>query len=311
LVSAIEKRFNRGLWPWVFLVTGAFVVSTNHVLGRYIGGEIPPIGLAFWRVTVGALVLLPFAWRDILEQRFVILKEWKLFFLMAILFMPMGNAMVYLGYNFSTALNGGIIATSQPATTVFLAWLILNHNINRKQILGVIIAAFGVLIILSEGDLFALSSLTFNKGDLMLIVATTSFSFYTILLRKIPSSIGPMLILVVIQIIGIIVLAPFYLYEWITYMPVPTNFFSVLVIAWVGIVVAVIAVGLTNMSVLSLGPAKSSIGHYCRAIFTAGLAIVLLNEEMEIYHWLSIGLVIIGVVLMSRGQTPTRRTEIS
>ena len=178
---AIEKRFNRGLWPWVFLVTGAFVVSTNHVLGRYIGGEIPPIGLAFWRVTVGALVLLPFAWRDILEQRFVILKEWKLFFLMAILFMPMGNAMVYLGYNFSTALNGGIIATSQPATTVFLAWLILNHNINRKQILGVIIAAFGVLIILSEGDLFALSSLTFNKGDLMLIVATTSFSFYNIL----------------------------------------------------------------------------------------------------------------------------------
>ena len=48
MVSAIEKRFNRGLWPWVFLVTGAFVVSTNHVLGRYVGGEIPPIGLAFW-----------------------------------------------------------------------------------------------------------------------------------------------------------------------------------------------------------------------------------------------------------------------
>ena len=80
MVSAIEKRFNRGLWPWVFLVTGAFVVSTNHVLGRYVGGEIPPIGLAFWRVTVGALVLLPFAWKHILEQRFVILKEWKLFF---------------------------------------------------------------------------------------------------------------------------------------------------------------------------------------------------------------------------------------
>ena len=103
------------------MIGGAFIISTNHVLGRYVGGEIPPMGLAFWRVTIGAIVLLPFAWNEILKQRFIILNNWKLLFVMALAFMPLGNAMVYLGYNFTTAINGGIIATAQPATTVLLA----------------------------------------------------------------------------------------------------------------------------------------------------------------------------------------------
>ena len=58
------------------------------------------------------MVLLPFAWRDLVLQRRVILQHWKLFAVMAIAFMPLGNAIFYLGYNFTTAINGGIVITS-------------------------------------------------------------------------------------------------------------------------------------------------------------------------------------------------------
>ena len=303
MVSAAEQRFGTGAWPWVLLVTAAFVVSTNHVLGRYVGGQIPPMGLAFWRVAVGALVLLPFAWRDLVRHRGVILHHWKLFAVMAVAFMPLGNAVVYLGYNFTTALNGGIIATA-----VIFAWLILRHTINSKQAVGIAVAAVGVLVIITRGDPLALGRLSFNGGDLLLLVGITSFSFYSVMLRRVPATIGPMLILVVIQIFGMIVLAPFYLYESLTYLTVPITTQSLLVIAWVGTAIAVVAVGLSNMSVLALGPAKASIGHYLRALFTAGMAIILLGETMEPFHLVSVALVIVGVLLMSRGRTPTRRT---
>ena len=309
MVSAAEQRFGTGAWPWALLVTAALVVSTNHVLGRYVGGQIPPMGLAFWRVAVGAMVLLPFAWRDLVRQRSVILHHWKLFAVMAIAFMPMGNAVVYLGYNFTTALNGGIIATAQPAMTVLFAWLILRHTINVKQAFGIAVAAVGVLVILSRGDPSTLGRLSFNSGDLLLLLGITSFSFYSVMLRRIPATIGPMLILVVIQIFGTIALAPFYLSESITYLTVPLNTQSLLVIAWVGTAIAVVAVGLSNISVLALGPAKASIGHYLRALFTSGMAILLLGETMELFHLVSVGLVIVGVVLMSRGRTPALRSE--
>ncbi len=311
MTSAAEQRFGAGLWPWAFLVTAAVVVSTNHVLGRYVSGEIPPMGLAFWRIAVGAAVLLPFAWRDLLLQRKVILRHWKLFTVLAIAFMPLGNATVYLGYNFTTAINGGVIATAQPALTVIFAWLILRHTINRKQALGIAVAAFGVLVILSRGDPLALGALSFGGGDLLLLVGTTSFAFYTVMLRRVPAVIGPMLILIVIQFFGMVVLAPFYLYETITYLPVPITTQSLLVIAWVGTAIAVVAVGLSNLAVLALGPAKASVAHYLRALSTATLAILVLGERLEPFHLVAFVLVIIGVVLMSRGQTPARRTAAS
>lgn len=307
MVSTAEQRFGTGAWPWVMLVTAAFVVSTNHVLGRYVGGQIPPMGLAFWRVAVGALVLLPFAWRDLVQQRSVIRHHWKLFLVMALAFMPLGNAVVYLGYNFTTALNGGIIATAQPAMTVLFAWLILRHTINSKQAVGIAVAAVGVLVIITRGDPLTFGRLSFNSGDLLLLLGITSFSFYSVMLRRVPASIGPMLILVVIQMFGTATLLPFYVYESITYLTVPLTTQSFLVIAWVGTAIAVVAVGLSNLSVLALGPAKASIGHYLRALFTAGMAIIILGETMELFHLVSVALVIVGVVLMSRGKTPARR----
>ena len=308
MTSAAEQRFSAGAWPWAFLVTAAVVVSTNHVLGRYVSGEIPPMGLAFWRIAVGAAVLLPFAWRDLLLQRKVILRHWKLFAVLALAFMPLGNAIVYLGYNFTTAINGGVIATAQPAITVIFAWLILRHTINGKQGLGIAVAAGGVLVILSRGNPLSLGALSFGGGDLLLLVGTTSFAFYTVMLRRVPAVIGPMLILVVIQLFGLVTLAPFYIYESITYLTVPITTQSLLVIAWVGTAIAVVAVGFSNLAVLALGPAKASVAHYLRALSTATLAIIVLGETLEPFHLVAFVLVIIGVLLMSRGHTPARRT---
>ena len=72
MVSATEQRFGTGAWPWVLLVTAAFVVSTNHVLGRYVGGQIPPMGLAFWRVSSVELAQLEV--QRLAELRPIVLK---------------------------------------------------------------------------------------------------------------------------------------------------------------------------------------------------------------------------------------------
>lgn len=311
MASVAEQRFGKGAWPWIIMVTAAFVVSTNHVLGRYVSGDIPPIGLAFWRVAIGAMVLLPFAWRDLAANWPVIRHHWKLFLAMAFVFMPLGNAAVYLAYNFTTAINGSIIATAQPALTVLLAWLVLRQTINAKQAAGILIAAAGVLVIILRGDLAALGTLSFGGGDLMMLAGTLGFAIYTVLLRRVPAVIGPMLILIVIQIFGAATLAPFYVIETLTYLPVPVTLESVLVLGWVGTAIAVVAVGLANMSVLSLGPAKASIGHYLRALFTTAMATVLLGEALEPFHVIAFALVMFGVVLMSLGRTPTPRTARS
>jgi drug/metabolite transporter (DMT)-like permease len=290
------------------LVAGAFVISTNHVLGRFVSGDIPPMGLAFWRVAIGAVFVLPFAWRELVAKRQVILKHWRLFLVIAFVFMPLGNAAVYLAYNFTSAINGAVIATAQPALTMLLAWLMLHQTITRLQTLGIAIAALGVLVIIMRGDLSALTSLSFGIGDLIMLVGTLGFALYTVLLRRVPADIGPMLILFTVQIFSTIAMAPFYLVESLTYLPVPITWESILILLWIGTMIAVVAVGLNNLVVLTLGPAKASIGHYLRAVFIAGMATVLLGEAFEPFHAVAFALVICGVLLMTLGPTPKPRT---
>lgn len=308
MASDAEQRFGSGAWPWILLAVSSFVLASNHVLGRYVSGDIPPMGLAFWRVIVGALVLLPFAWRDLLAKWPIIRRHWKLFLAMAFVFMPMGNAAIYLAYNFTSAINGAVIATAQPALTMLLAWLILHHAVTRLQVFGVLVAALGVLVIILRGDLAALMTLSLHGGDLIMLLAITGFALYTVLLRRVPAEIGPMLILIVVQILGAITLVPFYLIESLTYLTVPLTFESLLAIGWVGIAVAVVAVGLGNISILALGPGKASIGNYLRALFAAAMATMLLGEALETFHLVAFALVILGVLLMTLGPTPKPRS---
>jgi len=307
VASAAERRFSRGAWPWILLVTAAFVVSTNHVIGRFVINEIPPIGLAFWRVTIGAIVLMPFAWRELVDKWPIVKSRWKLFTVIAFVFMPLGNAAVYIAYNFTTAINGAVIATAQPALTMILAWLVLHHTITRMQTAGILVAAFGVLVVILRGDLAALGSLSLGGGDLLMLAGTTGFAIYTVLLRRVPAEIGPMMILIVVQIFGAATLAPFYLVESLTYKTVPITLDSLLVLGWIGTAIAVVAVGLANMTVLALGPGKASIGHYLRALFISGMAAILLGEAFEMFHVVAFGLVLFGVALMTLGPTPRTR----
>lgn len=308
VASAAERRFSRGAWPWILLVTGAFVVSTNHILGRFVINDIPPVALAFWRVTIGAMVLMPFAWRELAAKWPLIMSHWKLFLLAAFVFMPLGNAAVYLAYNFTTAINGAVIATAQPALTILLAWLVLHHTITRMQAAGIFVAALGVLVVILRGDIAALRSLSLGGGDLIMLVGITGFAIYTVLLRRVPKEIGPMLILIVIQIFGASTLLPFYLVESLTYKTVPITLDSFLVLGWIGTAIAVVAVGLGNMSVLALGPGKASIGHYLRAVFISGMAALILGEAFELFHMVAFALVLFGVGLMTLGPTPISRT---
>lgn len=289
------------------MVTAAFVVSTNHVLGRFVINDIPPFGLAFWRVAIGAIVLLPFAWRELYEKWPVIWSKWRLFVVISFVFMPLGNAMVYLAYNFTTAINGAVIATAQPALTMLLAWLMLRHSVTKLQSAGIVVAALGVLVVILRGDLAALTSLSLGGGDLLMLAGTLGFALYTVLMRRLPAEIGPMLILIVVQMFGAATLVPFYLIESLTYKTVPITFESLLILGWIGTAIAVVAVGLSNLSVLALGPGKASIAHYLRALFIAGMAAILLGEAFELFHLVAFGLVIFGVALMTLGPTPKTR----
>ena len=299
-----QGRYATGVWPYSMLVAAALILASNHIVGRTVQGDLPPMGLGFWRIMVATAVLLPFYWRPFLQSWPLIRLHWKLFLVMGAALAPLGNAAVYLAYNFTTAINGGIVATVQPVATVVLSYFLLADMINRAQALGIAIAASGVLVILSAGDLDVFLGFRPNIGDLIMLGAMFGFAVHNVLLRRLPKGLRGPVILLGVQVFGAMVILPIYIVEMIIYKPVPLTGQAFATIAWIGVVVGVFAVGFTNTAILALGANKASMSNYIRAVFTTILAIVILNEQFQAFHAAAFALVATGIFLMGRGRRP-------
>ena len=288
---------------YLMLVTAALIFASNHVIGRHLNEVLPPFGTAFWRFAIGAIVTLPFAGLAFIRNWYIIRAKFWFYLFLALLFVPLGNGLIYLSYQWTTATNGGVVTTVQPAVTVILSAIIFSDLINKKQGIGLIIATIGVIVILSKGNLENLLNLQFNIGDLTLILAMFSASLYNVLLRKVPKEITIPVLLFTVQVLGTLVSLPIYLVETYFFRPMPVNGEIILTLLWIGIAVTSIAVGMNNAVVRNLGANKASISNYLRSLFTALLAILLIGEIFEIYHGVAFILVISGIWLLSMGRS--------
>ncbi len=295
--------FDREILAYAIIIGASLIFASNHVIARYLGGVIPPMGFVFWRMLIGAAVILPFAGWGLIAQRRLILRHWKLFALMGLLFVPIGNGGIYAAYTFTTAINGGVVSAVQPVLTVLLSALLWRDLINGKQGIGIVIAIVGVLAIIARGDPQTILSLEFNIGDLLMLGATAAVALHNVLLRRVPREISVPQLMIAIQLFGLVVATPLYILESIYIRPVPFIGEAVASLLWVGIAVTALAVALTNTAIRRLGPNKASISNYMRVLFTAVLAILLLGESFEGYHMFGLVAVIGGVFLMTRGRS--------
>ncbi len=295
--------FDREILAYAIIIGASLIFASNHVIARYLGGVIPPMGFVFWRMLIGAAAILPFAGWGLIAQRRLILRHWKLFALMGLLFVPIGNGGIYAAYTFTTAINGGVVSAVQPVLTVLLSALLWRDLINGKQGIGIVIAIVGVLAIIARGDPQTILSLEFNIGDLLMLGATAAVALHNVLLRRVPREVSVPQLMIAIQLFGLVVATPLYILESIYIRPVPFIGEAVASLLWVGIAVTALAVALTNTAIRRLGPNKASISNYMRVLFTAVLAILLLGESFEGYHMFGLVAVIGGVFLMTRGRS--------
>ena len=302
-VSHFLKRMI-AIWPYAALVVSMLFFAGNHVLGRLIPGEVPPIGLSLWRWVLASLIILPFTWKGLIHNAPLIRAHWKLFLQLTISLVLLGNTTVYIALNYTTAINAGIVAMAQPAATILLTWVIFQETVSRRQTIGAIIAGVGVTIVILRGDLQALTEIRFNIGDMWMVVSIIGFTTYAIYLRKVPKGLPPLVLLNIIQILGIAVLLPFYLWETAYVLPMQLNPITVISVLWAGIIVAIGALLLWNIGNQALGANKASAFIYLRLLMITVLAMIILDEELSLYHVPSFALIVAGVYLVSKAKRP-------
>lgn len=289
--------------PYLLLVLAASFWGGNFNIARAFNMEIPPMGLSFWRWTVAGLVLLPFVWQPMREQWSAFKQHFGLVLALGILGVTGFNTLVYLGLQTTTATNGVLMQSVNPIFIIALSSLLLGEFATKRQWIGIILSLLGVLVILIQGQIANLFKLNFHAGDLIILLAVVDWALYTVLLRKLPNELKGLPILGYTIAIGLLGILPLYLAEMIlTSRVMPFNWISISSVLYVAIFPSVLSYLFWNHGTQRIGANRA--GQFAHVVPISGIliAVLLLSEQLHLYHLLGIALVVAGIVLANYRQ---------
>ncbi|MCL1073347.1 DMT family transporter [Shewanella dokdonensis] len=278
----------------------------NFIVGRAIRHDVPPITLAFYRWVIALLILLPFSvvalkrdWHQYWQHPWLILG-------LSITGITAFNTLLYVGLQTTAATNGLILNSCVPLIILLLGALLFKQPLRRQQIAGMLLSFSGVLMIVCQGNWQLLAALEFTQGDLIIFSALICWAFYTQWLKCVPPQISRVGLMSLQMLLGLLLLAPFYVWESGQGTAMQWNLHALLALAYVGIIPSIAAYLLYNACVDRLGPAAAGMSIYLMPVFGVVLSVSLLGELVHWYQLTGIGLIFLGI--FAAGMLPKWRT---
>jgi len=269
----------------------------NIFIGRLMHAEVPPVGLSFWRWALALLIFLPFAWPRVRRDWPAIRRHWRALALLAFFGMAGFHTALYLSVNYTTATNAALLVAICPVLVPVLSWALYREPITGRILLATLVSLAGVAVVVLRGDLAQLRSLSFNKGDFIMLVAVFAWSMYTVLVKRRPADLHPQSLLVATMALAAAMLLPVYLWESATVRPMPVTGDALLAVAYVVVFASLLAFLCFNRGIEVLGPNKGGLFLHLIPAFAALLAFVFLGERLQPFHAVGIAAIAAGIVL--------------
>ncbi|MET0569190.1 MAG: DMT family transporter [Hyphomicrobiaceae bacterium] len=284
---------------YLLLSLASLFWAGNQIVGRAAAGQIPPILLGCLRWVLATGLLLPFAWSSLKADWPVIRANiWLLAFL-GIMGGGAINTFSYIGLNYTTATNALILNSAAPVFIVTFCYLIFGDRITLLQSCGIAVSIVGVLIIVLDGDLGAMTHMTLNRGDVLVLIGMACWGLYTAFIRKRPA-IAPLSFAACTFAASALINVPLVIIEAaMGYLP-HLNLWSLGMIVYAGIFPSVFAYLLFNRGVELIGGGRAGVFNHLVPIFGAVLAFAFLGETPGLHHAAGFAMILAGVWLAVR-----------
>lgn len=286
--------------PYLLLTLASLFWAGNMVMGRGLRADLPPVGLAFWRWVVAFLCVLPLALPHLRAQWPLLRAAWKQVVFLGVFGVGLYNTLAYAAVQHTTATSASLLNSFIPVATIALAFVFLGKRLSRAEALGVTVSLAGVLLLIARGRVDTLLGLELNAGDMWMLVAVLSWSIYTVGLQWRPQAVHPMLQLAAFILVGLIMLAPVYVWEIAAGASIHVHTGSVLGILYAGVMAAFLGFLCFNTGVAAVGPSVGSLFIHLMPVFAGILSTLLLGERPAWYHYAGMALVLGGIVLTMR-----------
>jgi drug/metabolite transporter (DMT)-like permease len=287
----------RGLYPYLLLSLASFFWAGNWVVGRAVRDTMPPVALAFWRWGFAALLLAPVALPRLRGKLGLLGRHWRLLLLLSFTGVALFQALIYTGLRYTTSVNGVLMNSASPLFIVLVAWILDRDRVTLRQLGGVALSFFGILVIINRGDLATFRNLSINPGDVIVLLGMPVWGIYSVLVRRRPRELDAVALVFVISTTGMLILAPAYALEsWLFAAPRLTAG-ALASVFYIGCFASIGAYLCWNRGVELVGPNKAGFTIHLLPAFGTMLAVLTIGEAVHLFHLVGIATILLGVWL--------------
>ena len=209
----------------------------------------------------------------------------------------------YTYQSFASPTIAEAMLSTQPIMAPILAFIILREKVTRNNVVGILLSTVGMLLLLLVGaNNFALG----NPLGVLLAIVTVSMSVgYTIILRRIPTRYSSLSIVFYVQLVALVL---FYAVWGVfdrqslqdTIAPLSADLSPVIAVGYLAVFASVTAFILFCYTVRQIGVTRANVFNNVRPVFTALLMWVIFDEQLPIWKWVGIIVIVIGLFISQK-----------
>jgi drug/metabolite transporter (DMT)-like permease len=295
--TAMGIHHRRAIFEAIFavLVWGASFVATKVAL-RYTSPDV----VVWLRFTIGVVIL---GIAVISGRKFLLpdKKDWLYFALLGFLGITFHQWLQSTGLVTSQATTTGWIVASMPVFMALLGWLFLKERLIWLQVGGILLSLFGVLLVVTRGDLLLLVSGKFGSiGDLLILISAPNWAVFSVLSRKGLRKYPAVLMMFYVMAFGWLFSSIIFLFQG--------GFSQIGQIAWdgwagiafLGIFCSGLAYIFWYAALQALSVAQTGAFLYLEPVVTVIVAALILGESLYAATLLGGGLILVGVWMVNR-----------
>lgn len=265
-----------------------------YVVSKYVLDFIPPLTLVWLRYVI-AFVFLFAVLKTVQiknKNRVTIKKrDWLLIVWIGFIGYFVSIAFQFIGTKLSDAHTGALITSATPAFIVVFAKFVLKEKLTVRKIISVLLATFGVLIVIGWDTNVG----THLLGSITLVGAAISWALLSVYVKVASKRFSSLTITTYAVLFALVFTTPAMIWELQSNDVYYQNILIILGVIYLGIVSTAGTFFLWNKGMELMDAGIGSLFFFCQPIVGSFLGWLLLNEKLDVNFFIG-GIFIIAAV---------------
>jgi drug/metabolite transporter (DMT)-like permease len=257
-------------------------------------GGVPPAMVAWGRVAIAAVLLLPIAWRTGALRGWR--AHWRPVVAFAIVEIVVPFPLISAGEQWVTSSLTAILIATVPLMVALMSLRFdPSEGVTRGRLAGLLVGFAGVVVLLGIDVAGRPQELL---GAAMILVASVGYAIAPMIVKRSLSDVVPLGPVTGSVVVGALLLAPLALVSAPGMAPTPAALGSVVVL---GVVCSALAFLLFFALITEAGPSRATVITYVNPLVAVALGVVLLDERIGAATVAGLVLILTGSWVATRG----------